>query len=123
MECPLLESGVNLAGRHVVESIERVQAVLPWPESINIDNGSEFAGGVGWLSLSALREARLHPSGKPVESGSNESFNGKLREQWRNSEVFLNIDDACVKLGNSRHGYEYIRPHSREQIGLLLLCP
>jgi putative transposase len=43
-ECPILEPGVSLTGRAVVDSLERVRAGRPLPESITVDNGGEFAG-------------------------------------------------------------------------------
>ena len=43
-ECPLLEPGVSLTGRHVVEALEMVRAMRPLPESITVDNGGGFAG-------------------------------------------------------------------------------
>ena len=50
--------------------------------------------------------------GKPVENGFIESFNGKLRDECLNSEVFFNIADAREKLERWRHDYNHLRPHS-----------
>jgi putative transposase len=43
-ECPILEPGISLTGRHVVEALERVRAVRPLPQSITVDNGGELPG-------------------------------------------------------------------------------
>ena len=57
-ECPILEPGVSLTGRSVVESLERVSAERPLPESITVDNGGEFCRPrLGRLGLSAPGEA------------------------------------------------------------------
>jgi putative transposase len=43
-ECPLLEPGVSLTDRNVVDCLDRVGIDRDLPESITVDNGSEFAG-------------------------------------------------------------------------------
>jgi putative transposase len=47
-----------------------------------------------------------------VENGFIESFNGKLRDECLNSEVFFSIADAREKLERWRHDYNHLRPHS-----------
>lgn len=112
-ECPLLEPGVSLTGRHVVEGLERVRTVRPLPQSITVDNGGEFAGRAldAWAYQHHVKLDFIRP-GKPVENGFIESFNGKLRDECLNSEVFLSIADAREKLERWRHDYNHLRPHS-----------
>ena len=50
--------------------------------------------------------------GKPVENGYIESFNGKLRDECLNVEVFFNLADARRKLYLWRRDYNHQRPHS-----------
>ncbi len=50
--------------------------------------------------------------GKPVENSSIESFNGKLRDECLNVEVFFTLDDACKKLQRWRRDYNHYRPRS-----------
>jgi hypothetical protein len=50
--------------------------------------------------------------GKPVENGYIESFNGKLRDECLNVEIFFNLADARRKLHLWRRDYNHHRPHS-----------
>jgi putative transposase len=50
--------------------------------------------------------------GKPVENGYIESFNGKLRDECLNVEVFFTLADARRKLHLWRRDYNHHRPHS-----------
>ena len=112
-ECPILEPGASLTGRTVVECLERVAKIRALPASITVDNGSEFAGRAldAWAYLHKVRLDFIRP-GKPVENGFIESFNGKLRDECLNSEVFLSIADAREKLEHWRLDYNHFRPHS-----------
>jgi transposase InsO family protein len=51
-------------------------------------------------------------SGKPVENGFIESFNGKLRDECLNTEIFFTLEDARQKLAHWRKDYNEQRPHS-----------
>jgi transposase InsO family protein len=64
-----------------------------------------------WAYLHHVKLDFIRP-GKPVENGFIESFNGKLRDECLNSEVFLSIADAREKLERWRHDYNHLRPHS-----------
>lgn len=112
-ECLLLEPGISLTGRIVVECLEHVAVTRALPESITVDNGGEFAGRAldTWAYQRSVKLDFIRP-GKPVENGFIESFNGKLRDECLNSEVFLNIADAREKLERWRHDYNHLRPHS-----------
>ena len=50
--------------------------------------------------------------GRPVENGYIESFNGKLRDECLNVEVFFSLADARCKLYLWRQDYNHHRPHS-----------
>ena len=50
--------------------------------------------------------------GKPVENGYIESFNGRLRDECMNGEIFFNLQDAREKLERWRNDYNEQRPHS-----------
>ena len=46
------------------------------------------------------------------ENGYNESFNGKLRDELLNREIFYNLKEAKVLIENWRKEYNSVRPHS-----------
>jgi putative transposase len=50
--------------------------------------------------------------GKPVENGFIESFNGRLRDECLNVEIFFTLDDVREKLAQWREDYNCRRPHS-----------
>lgn len=50
--------------------------------------------------------------GRPMENGSIESFNGRLRDECLNGELFLSLVDAREKLEAWRRDYNEHRPHS-----------
>lgn len=50
--------------------------------------------------------------GKPQQNGFIESFNGSLRDELLNEEIFDTLDDARRKLALWRYDYNNVRPHS-----------
>ena len=50
--------------------------------------------------------------GKPQQNGYIESFNGSLRDELLNEEIFDTLDDALRKLALCRYDYNNVRPHS-----------
>lgn len=54
----------------------------------------------------------LHCTGQPAADGFVESFNGKLRDECLNEEVFATLAEDRVIIEQWRHDYNHIRPHS-----------
>ena len=98
-ECPLLEPGFSLIRRRVVECLDRLACERGLPEAITIDNGSVFCSRAldRWACQRGVKLDFIRP-GKPVENGYVESFNGKLRDECLNSELFFSLEDARQKL-------------------------
>jgi transposase InsO family protein len=67
------------------------------PDHIRSDNGPEFTAKAvrQWLEYIGVKTLYIDP-GSPWENGYNESFNGKLRDEVLNGEVFYTIKDAQV---------------------------
>lgn len=112
-ECPLLEAGLSLTGQQVVECLERLALFRGLPESITVDNGAEFCSRAvdAWAYQRGVKLDFIRP-GKPVENGFIESFNGKLRDECLNTEIFFTLEDARHKLERWRKDYNEQRPHS-----------
>jgi putative transposase len=112
-ECPLLEAGVSLSGKRVVECLDQLASARGLPKTITIDNGSEFCSRVldTWAYQRGIKLDFIRP-GKPVENGYIESFNGKLRDECLNTELFFSVEDARQKLDHWRKDYNEQRPHS-----------
>ena len=83
------------------------------PDHIRSDNGSEFTAIAvrTWLGRIGVKTLFIAP-GSPWENGYNESFNGKLRDELLNSEIFYTLKEAQVLIERWRQHYNTIRPHS-----------
>jgi putative transposase len=113
-ECVALEADRAMTGAKVAETLERSrQERGSLPESITVDNGSEFSGRVleAWAMAHRVQLCFIRP-GRPVENGFIESFNGRLRDECLNIEWFSSLDDARAKLAKFREHYNHQRPHS-----------
>ena len=83
------------------------------PQHIRSDNGSEFTVDVvrEWLGKVGVKTLYIEP-GSPWENGYIESFNGKLRDELLNGEIFYTLKEARVIIENWRRHYNTVRPHS-----------
>ena len=83
------------------------------PEHIRSDNGSEFRAKAvrEWLSKIGAKTLYIEP-GSPWENGYNESFNGRLRDECLNVELFNNLMEAKTVIEHWRRQYNTLRPHS-----------
>ncbi len=83
------------------------------PDYIRSDNGSEFtAQNVReWLQAFGVKTLYITP-GSPWENGYIESFNGKLRDELLNLEIFDTLFEAKVLIDRWRREYNHVRPHS-----------
>ena len=93
-------------GREGTEQLDRLITLRGAPESITSDNGCEFTGKAMdlWAHLAGVKLNFIRP-GKPVENGYIESFNGRLRDECLNVEVFLDLADARRKLDQWKTDY------------------
>ena len=68
------------------------------PEHIRSDNGSEFTARAvrKWLNRMGVKTLFIEP-GSPWENGYIESFNGKMRDELLNREIFTTLEEARVR--------------------------
>ena len=83
------------------------------PEFIRSDNGPEMVAKTlrSWLARVGAKTLYITP-GSPWENGYNESFNGKLRNELLNGEIFYTLREAQVLIEEWRQHYNRVRPHS-----------
>ena len=83
------------------------------PKHIRSDNGPEFIAKIlrQWLKDLDVKPLYIEP-GSPWENGYCESFNGKMRDQFLNGELFYTLKEAEVMTERWRVHYNTIRPHS-----------
>jgi putative transposase len=112
-ECLLLLADGSRTGHKVALALSRVIAERDAPESITVDNGTEFASKAmdAWTYQYRVQLDFIRP-GRPVENGYIESFNGRLRDECLNVQVFFTLADVREKLELWREDYNRVRPHS-----------
>lgn len=117
LECPVLESARSLTASSVVHALDKVATERGYPESITVDNGSEFCSRImdAWAYEHGVKLDFIRP-GKPVEWSSSDidhpqddpervrrepnqngfikSFNGRLWDECLNVELFWSAEDA-----------------------------
>lgn len=83
------------------------------PKHIRSDNGPEFIAKrlVNWLDQLEVKALFIQP-GSPWENGYCESFNGKMRYEFLNGEIFYSLFEAKVLTEKWRRHYNTLRPHS-----------
>ena len=86
------------------------------------DNSPEFTAREvrKWLYKLGVKTLFIEP-GSPWENGYIESFNGKLRNELLNREIFYTLQEAEVLIEQWRREYNQIRPHS--SLGYRPLAP
>lgn len=112
-ECVAIRGKPRLNGSDVAEALDMAVRERGKPTSITVDNGSEFAGKVmdAWADSRDVQLAFIRP-GKPTENAFIESFNGKLRDECLNTEIFRSMPEVRGKLAAWRYDYNHRRPHS-----------
>lgn len=75
--------------------------------------GTEFTSKaiLKWAKDNGVEWHYIDP-GKPQQNGLIESFNGSLRDECLNEEIFDSLVDARRKLAVWRYDYNHVRPHS-----------
>lgn len=82
------------------------------PEHIRSDNGPEFVAKrlITWMKGLDVQPVFIAP-GSPWENGYCESFNGKMRYELLNGEIFYSLMEATIIIERWRRHYNTIRPH------------
>ena len=112
-ECLSIDVARRLGSDDVLERLTDLFVRRGTPRYIRSDNGSEFTAAAvrEWLGRVGVRTLYIGP-GSPWENGYVESFNGKLRDELLNGEVFDTVLEAKVLIERWRVRYNTVRPHS-----------
>ena len=112
-KCLAIKVDYQLKGEQVLEVLADLFTSEGIPDYIRSDNGAEFTAKDvrQWLSKLGVNTAYITP-GSPWENGFNERFNGSLRDELLNGEIFYTLTEAKVLIENWRVHYNEIRPHS-----------
>lgn len=112
-ECLAIDVARHFKGNDVVEVLRYLFAVRGEPDYIRSDNGPEFTCRAvrAWLKHAGVKTLFIAPA-SPWENGYIESFNGKLRDELLNRELFLHADELRYVVDRWRMDYNHYRPHS-----------
>ena len=111
-QCLAIKVGRKTRAHDVLEVLTDLFARHGPPEHLRSDNGPEFTAKLVRRWLARLRVQTLYIApGSPWENGYNESFNGKLRDEFLNGEIFYTLPEATVLVEQWRRLYNTVRPH------------
>jgi putative transposase len=112
-ECLAILTDRRITSQDVTDKLFQLFVFRGVPEHIRSDNGPEFTAKAirSWLNRMGVKTLFIEP-GSPWENGYIESFNGKLRDELLNREVFTTLMEAKVLIEKWRQEYNTVRPHS-----------
>jgi putative transposase len=112
-ECLALVADTSISGARVARELDRAIRLYGRPGTIVSDNGTELTSRamLDWQNRTGVAWHYIAP-GKPVQNAFIESFNGRLRDELLNEEIFETLADARRRLRLWRHDYNHVRPHS-----------
>lgn len=120
-KCLKIHVGYRLKTNDVIKVLSELFIEYGKPSIIRSDNGKEFTSKNirNFLKILKVENAYIYP-GSPWENGFVERFNGILRDELLNGEMFYTIEEAAVITEDYRQTYNNIRPHS--SLGYMSPC-
>ena len=112
-ECLAILVARRLRAADVLETLAGLFLTQGVPVHLRSDNGPEFTATLvrGWLETLGVQPLFIEP-GSPWENGYVESFNGKLRDELLDREIFYTLTEAQILIERWRQQYNTVRPHS-----------
>ena len=103
----------HITSQDVIDQLFELFIFRGIPGHIRSDNGPEFTAKAirRWLSRVGVKTLFIEP-GSPWENGYIESFNGKLRDELLDREIFTTLEEARILIEQWRKEYNQVRPHS-----------
>ena len=111
--CLAIPVARKLNSEGVLETLAELMTQHGVPAYIRSDNGAEMTATAvrEWIAKVGAKTLYIEP-GSPWENGYNESFNGRLRDELLNGEIFYTLKEAQVIVEQWRRHYNAVRPHS-----------
>jgi len=111
--CLVVHCARRIGADEVIEQLANAMIVHGMPEHIRSDNGPEFIANRlrDWLAHVGVKTAYIEP-GSPWENGYCESFNGTLRDELLDGEIFYGLKEAQALVNQWVRHYNTTRPHS-----------
>ena len=111
--CLAIKVARKLNSMDVIETLADLFLLRGVPAHIRSDQGPEFIAEAvkGWIGAVGAQTAYIE-RGSPWENGYVESFNGRLRDELLNGEIFTTLKEAQIVIEAWRQHYNRVRPHS-----------
>ena len=108
-----IEVAGSIRSTRVIEQLAKLVSLHGAPRYLRSDNGPEFVSVavMRWLLDAKIDAVHIAP-GKPWQNGTDESFNGRFRDECLNMEWFRTREEAVVLIETWRKHYNSVRPHS-----------
>ena len=105
-ECLAIDVAGSIRSGRVIEVLTRLVSERGAPRFLRSDNGPEFVSKaiLEWLELAGIQTALIDP-GKPWQNGTDESFNGRFRDECLSLEWFRSRREAKVIIETWRRHY------------------
>jgi transposase InsO family protein len=116
--CLAMRVGRRCKAKDVVAVLKELTSVYPAPSLIRSDNGLEFIAQAlrDWCDASDTTSTAYIKPGSPWENGFAESFNGRIRDEFLNTELFTTAPEAQILADRwLTQGLSTLRPHSALQ--------
>jgi putative transposase len=112
-ECLAIDAAGGIRSGRVIDILAQLVSVHGAPRYLRSDNGPEFVAFaiLRWLQQTQIETALIDP-GKPWQNATDESFNGKFRDEYLSLNWFRNRIEARVGIEQWRRHYNAVRPHS-----------
>ena len=112
-ECLRIKVNRKIKAQDIIDELFYLFIFRGIPEHIRSNNGPEFTAKAvrKWLIRLEVKTLFIEP-GSPWENRYIESFNGKLRDELLDREIFTSLEEAKVLIGEWKREYNQIRPHS-----------
>ena len=112
-ECLAIGVARRQNSHDVIETLGECMLQHGVPQHVRSDNGAEMTAQRvrKWLQTLSTKPLFIEP-GSPWENGYCESFNGKLKDECLNGEIFYSLREAQVVIEMWRQHYNTVRPHS-----------
>ena len=107
-----VEVDTSLPALRVIRVLQAIQEVRPLPQMIRVDNGPEFISHKldAWCRQHNITLHHIQP-GKPTQNAYVERFNGNMRRELLDANVFITLDDVRERAAEWMHDYNHHRPH------------
>jgi putative transposase len=103
----------SISGVRLARELDAIIARRGKPKTIVSDNGTEMTSHAifAWAGENKIEWHYIVP-GKPTQNAFVESFNGRLRDECLNEELFSSMTDVRQKLAAWQADYNQFRPHT-----------